>query len=95
MVATSAIATRELAEFTSRVKDVLGVAPSGHRQPTSRRRPALSFIRGDQGTGRPRGPGAVPPYWLTDIGGGSTEFVLRRRQVVAAKNKNKKTKLLF
>ena len=72
MVATSA--TRDAAnsqEFVDRVKDVLGVAPeviSGDEEAS------LSF------TGATRelasALGCPPPYLVTDIGGGSTEFVL-------------------
>jgi len=72
MVATSATRDAENSqEFTRRVKEVLGVAPeviSGDEEAL------LSF------TGATRElavlPGAVPPYLVVDIGGGSTEFVL-------------------
>jgi len=89
MVATSA--TRDAAnsqEFTDRVVDVLGVAPeviSGEEEAR------LSFTgatrelagtplaaegpRGDGGREPPM-RGGSPPYLVTDIGGGSTEFIL-------------------
>jgi exopolyphosphatase / guanosine-5'-triphosphate,3'-diphosphate pyrophosphatase len=77
MVATSA--TRDAAnarEFTDRVVDVLGVAPeviSGDEEAR------LSFTGATRElTGTPlAGAGQCPPpYLVTDIGGGSTEFVL-------------------
>ena len=69
MVATSATRDAENSqEFVDRVKEVLGVAPevvSGDEEAR------LSF------TGATRElAGAPPPYLVTDIGGGSTEFVL-------------------
>jgi exopolyphosphatase / guanosine-5'-triphosphate,3'-diphosphate pyrophosphatase len=87
MVATSATRDAENSqEFTSRVKEVLGVAPE---VVTGQEEAALSFTgatrelagRDDTGTG------AVPPYLVTDIGGGSTEFVLGDTgQVIAARS---------
>jgi exopolyphosphatase / guanosine-5'-triphosphate,3'-diphosphate pyrophosphatase len=76
MVATSA--TRDAAnsqEFTDRVVEVLGVAPeviSGDAEAL------LSFTGATRElVGTPLGKGACrPPYLVTDIGGGSTEFVL-------------------
>jgi exopolyphosphatase/guanosine-5'-triphosphate,3'-diphosphate pyrophosphatase len=77
MVATSA--TRDAAnsqEFVDRVKEVLGVAPE---VVTGDEEACLSFsgaTRELAGSGL-AGPGACPPpYLVTDIGGGSTEFVL-------------------
>jgi exopolyphosphatase/guanosine-5'-triphosphate,3'-diphosphate pyrophosphatase len=77
MVATSA--TRDAAnsrEFTDRVVDVLGVAPqviSGDDEAW------LSFTgatREMAGTPLAAEGACPPPYLVTDIGGGSTEFVL-------------------
>jgi len=68
MVATSATRDAENSrEFTDRVVDVLGVAPeviSGDEEAR------LSF------SGATRELGAGSPYLVTDIGGGSTEFIL-------------------
>ncbi len=67
MVATSATRDAENAqEFTRRVKEVLGVAPE---VVTGQEEATLSF------TGATRELGAGD-YLVTDIGGGSTEFVL-------------------
>jgi exopolyphosphatase/guanosine-5'-triphosphate,3'-diphosphate pyrophosphatase len=71
MVATSA--TRDAAnarEFTSRVEEVLGVAPEVI---TGEEEARLSFMGA---TSELAGDRAAPPYLVTDIGGGSTEFVL-------------------
>ncbi len=77
MVATSA--TRDAAnsqEFTDRVVEVLGVAPeviSGDAEAW------LSFTGATRelaGTGLAADGACPPPYLVTDIGGGSTEFVL-------------------
>jgi exopolyphosphatase / guanosine-5'-triphosphate,3'-diphosphate pyrophosphatase len=76
MVATSA--TRDAAnaaEFTDRVVRILGVAPeviSGEEEAW------LSFSGATRElAGTPLAAGACPPpYLVTDIGGGSTEFVL-------------------
>jgi exopolyphosphatase/guanosine-5'-triphosphate,3'-diphosphate pyrophosphatase len=69
MVATSATRDAENAtEFTRRVKEVLGVPPevvSGDEEA------ALSFT----GATRELISAAESPYLVTDIGGGSTEFV--------------------
>jgi exopolyphosphatase/guanosine-5'-triphosphate,3'-diphosphate pyrophosphatase len=71
MVATSA--TRDAAnaeEFTTRVVDILGVAPEVI---TGDEEAWLSFT----GATRELWPSSHPaPYLVTDIGGGSTEFVL-------------------
>jgi exopolyphosphatase / guanosine-5'-triphosphate,3'-diphosphate pyrophosphatase len=69
MVATSATRDAENSqEFTDRVKEVLGVAPE---VVTGDEEAALSF------TGATRELTDTPsPYLVTDIGGGSTEFVL-------------------
>jgi exopolyphosphatase/guanosine-5'-triphosphate,3'-diphosphate pyrophosphatase len=69
MVATSATRDAENSqEFTGRVKGVLGVAPE---VVTGDEEAALSF------TGATRELTDTPsPYLVTDIGGGSTEFVL-------------------
>src|ERR1700678_1504467 len=77
MVATSA--TRDASnsqEFTDRVVDVLGVAPeviSGDEEAW------LSFTGATRelaGTPLAAEGSCPPPYLVTDIGGGSTEFVL-------------------
>jgi exopolyphosphatase/guanosine-5'-triphosphate,3'-diphosphate pyrophosphatase len=87
MVATSA--TRDAGnsqEFTSRVKEVLGVSPE---VVTGQEEAALSFAGATRELAGRDGlsTGAVPPYLVTDIGGGSTEFVLGdARQVIAARS---------
>jgi exopolyphosphatase / guanosine-5'-triphosphate,3'-diphosphate pyrophosphatase len=74
MVATSA--TRDAsntAEFSRRVKEILGVAPEVL---TGSQEALLSFTGATAelaGTGEGGAPG---PYLVADIGGGSTEFVL-------------------
>ena len=75
MVATSA--TRDAAnaqEFTDRVVAILGVAPeviSGDEEAM------LSFTGATRElAGTPLAAACLPPYLVTDIGGGSTEFVL-------------------
>jgi exopolyphosphatase/guanosine-5'-triphosphate,3'-diphosphate pyrophosphatase len=77
MVATSATRDAENAqEFVDRVKDVLGVAPE---VVTGDEEAFLSFsgaTRELAGTALARDGGCPPPYLVTDIGGGSTEFVL-------------------
>jgi len=92
MVATSATRDAENAqEFTSRVKEVLGVAPE---VVTGEEEAWLSFTGATRelagpasaGSGDP-GPAAAPPYLVTDIGGGSTEFVLGEAgRVIAARS---------
>jgi exopolyphosphatase/guanosine-5'-triphosphate,3'-diphosphate pyrophosphatase len=77
MVATSATRDAENAqEFVDRVKEVLGVAPE---VVTGDEEAFLSFsgaTRELAGTALAAGDGCGPPYLVTDIGGGSTEFVL-------------------
>ena len=74
MVATSA--TRDAAnsqEFVDRVKEVLGVAPevvSGDEEAR------LSFTGATRELAGAAAGDCPPPYLVTDIGGGSTEFVL-------------------
>ena len=77
MVATSA--TRDAGnsrEFTDRVTDILGVAPeviSGDEEAW------LSFTGATRelaGTSLAADTACPPPYLVTDIGGGSTEFIL-------------------
>jgi exopolyphosphatase/guanosine-5'-triphosphate,3'-diphosphate pyrophosphatase len=77
MVATSA--TRDAAnsdEFTDRVVDILGVAPEVI---TGDEEAWLSFTGATRElAGTPLATECPPPYLVTDIGGGSTEFVLGR-----------------
>jgi exopolyphosphatase / guanosine-5'-triphosphate,3'-diphosphate pyrophosphatase len=69
MVATSASRDAENShEFTSRVKEVLGIAPE---VVTGDEEARLSFSGATGELG-----GAYAPYLVTDIGGGSTELVL-------------------
>ena len=77
MVATSA--TRDAsnaAEFTAGVQQTLGVQPeviSGQEEA----RLSFTGATAELGGADPAGPGDLqPPYLVTDIGGGSTEFVL-------------------
>jgi exopolyphosphatase / guanosine-5'-triphosphate,3'-diphosphate pyrophosphatase len=77
MVATSATRDADNAqEFTDRVTAVLGIAPeviSGDEEAW------LSFTgatREVAGTPLAAAGGCPPPYLVTDIGGGSTEFIL-------------------
>jgi exopolyphosphatase/guanosine-5'-triphosphate,3'-diphosphate pyrophosphatase len=76
MVATSA--TRDAAnsqEFTDRVVEVLGVAPEVISGDAEARLSFTGATRELFGTPLGQGP-CLPPYLVTDIGGGSTEFVL-------------------
>jgi exopolyphosphatase/guanosine-5'-triphosphate,3'-diphosphate pyrophosphatase len=84
MVATSA--TRDAAnaeEFTDRVTQILGVAPeviSGDEEAW------LSFTGATRElVGTPLAAECLPPYLVTDIGGGSTEFVLGGLDEVGAR----------
>jgi exopolyphosphatase / guanosine-5'-triphosphate,3'-diphosphate pyrophosphatase len=84
MVATSA--TRDAAnsqEFTDRVVEVLGVPPEVISGDAEAR---LSFTGATRELlGTALGEGACqPPYLVTDIGGGSTEFVLGSPEAVGA-----------
>jgi exopolyphosphatase/guanosine-5'-triphosphate,3'-diphosphate pyrophosphatase len=77
MVATSATRDAENSqEFVDRVKEVLGVAPE---VVTGNEEAWLSFTgatREIADTPLARADCCPPPYLVTDIGGGSTEFVL-------------------
>ena len=76
MVATSA--TRDAAnaqEFTDRVVAVLGVPPEVISGDAEARLSFTGATRELLGTALGKGP-CAPPYLVTDIGGGSTEFVL-------------------
>jgi exopolyphosphatase / guanosine-5'-triphosphate,3'-diphosphate pyrophosphatase len=74
MVATSATRDAENSqEFTSQVKEVLGVVPE---VVTGQEEAWLSFTGATRELARISGEGLEPPYLVTDIGGGSTEFVL-------------------
>jgi exopolyphosphatase / guanosine-5'-triphosphate,3'-diphosphate pyrophosphatase len=77
MVATSATRDAENAtQFVDRVKEVLGVAPEVL---TGDEEARLSFTGATRELAGPALAGAAacpPPYLVTDIGGGSTEFVL-------------------
>jgi exopolyphosphatase/guanosine-5'-triphosphate,3'-diphosphate pyrophosphatase len=83
MVATSATRDAENSrEFTDRVVDVLGVAPeviSGDEEARlsftgATRELAATALEGEETA--LAAEKAVPPYLVTDIGGGSTEFIL-------------------
>ena len=74
MVATSATRDAENSqEFTSRVKEALGVAPEVL---TGQEEAWLSFTGATRELAGISGEELEPPYLVTDIGGGSTEFVL-------------------
>jgi exopolyphosphatase/guanosine-5'-triphosphate,3'-diphosphate pyrophosphatase len=84
MVATSA--TRDAAnsqEFTDRVVEVLGVAPEVISGDAEARLSFTGATRELFDTPLGEGP-CLPPYLVTDIGGGSTEFVLGGREAVGA-----------
>jgi exopolyphosphatase/guanosine-5'-triphosphate,3'-diphosphate pyrophosphatase len=75
MVATSA--TRDAAnaaDFVSGVKEIIGAEPDVLRGDQEAQ---LSFLgaTAELAAGRAGQPAAVPPFLVTDIGGGSTEFV--------------------
>jgi exopolyphosphatase / guanosine-5'-triphosphate,3'-diphosphate pyrophosphatase len=77
MVATSA--TRDAAnsqEFTDRVIEVLGVAPEVISGDAEARLSFTGATRELVGTALAAEGACPPPYLVTDIGGGSTEFVL-------------------
>jgi exopolyphosphatase / guanosine-5'-triphosphate,3'-diphosphate pyrophosphatase len=77
MVATSA--TRDAAnsrEFTDRVVEVLGVAPEVISGDAEARLSFTGATRELAGTALAADGACPPPYLVTDIGGGSTEFVL-------------------
>jgi exopolyphosphatase/guanosine-5'-triphosphate,3'-diphosphate pyrophosphatase len=77
MVATSA--TRDAAnsqEFTDRVVEVLGVAPEVISGDAEARLSFTGATRELVGTALAADGACPPPYLVTDIGGGSTEFVL-------------------
>jgi exopolyphosphatase / guanosine-5'-triphosphate,3'-diphosphate pyrophosphatase len=77
MVATSA--TRDAAnsqEFTDRVVEVLGVAPEVISGDAEARLSFTGATRELAGTALAAEGACPPPYLVTDIGGGSTEFVL-------------------
>jgi exopolyphosphatase / guanosine-5'-triphosphate,3'-diphosphate pyrophosphatase len=76
MVATSATRDAENSqEFTDRVVDVLGVAPEVISGDEEARLSFSGATRELAGTVL-AAQGVSPPYLVTDIGGGSTEFIL-------------------
>jgi exopolyphosphatase/guanosine-5'-triphosphate,3'-diphosphate pyrophosphatase len=77
MVATSATRDAENSqEFVDRVKEVLGVAPEVVTGDEEARLSFTGATRELAGTALARAGSCPPPYLVTDIGGGSTEFVL-------------------
>jgi exopolyphosphatase/guanosine-5'-triphosphate,3'-diphosphate pyrophosphatase len=77
MVATSA--TRDAVnsqEFTDRVRAILGVAPEVISGDDEARLSFTGATRELAGTPLAAQGGCPPPYLVTDIGGGSTEFIL-------------------
>ena len=77
MVATSA--TRDAAnaaEFTGRVRAILGVTPEVISGDEEARLSFAGATRELSSTPLAAGDACPPPYLVTDIGGGSTEFVL-------------------
>ncbi len=77
MVATSATRDAENSqEFTDRVIDVLGVAPEVISGDEEARLSFTGATRELAGAPLGAGGGCPPPYLVTDIGGGSTEFIL-------------------
>jgi exopolyphosphatase / guanosine-5'-triphosphate,3'-diphosphate pyrophosphatase len=85
MVATSA--TRDAAnsqEFTDRVVEVLGVAPEVISGDAEARLSFTGATRELVGTALAADGACPPPYLVTDIGGGSTEFVLGGHELAGA-----------
>ena len=83
MVATSA--TRDAAnsqEFTDRVVEVLGVPPEVISGDAEARLSFTGATRELVGTALAAAGACPPPYLVTDIGGGSTEFVLGAPEAV-------------
>jgi exopolyphosphatase/guanosine-5'-triphosphate,3'-diphosphate pyrophosphatase len=77
MVATSATRDAENSqEFVDRVKEVLGVAPEVVTGDEEARLSFTGATRELAGTALARAGACAPPYLVTDIGGGSTEFVM-------------------
>ena len=77
MVATSATRDAENSqEFTDRVIDVLGVAPEVISGDEEARLSFTGATRELAGTALAAEGACPPPYLVTDIGGGSTEFIL-------------------
>ena len=83
MVATSATRDAENSqEFTDRVVEVLGVAPeviSGEEEARLSFTGATRELAGTALAAEGARQGVSPPYLVTDIGGGSTEFILGGR----------------
>ncbi len=77
MVATSATRDADNSqEFVDRVKEVLGVAPEVVTGDEEARLSFTGATRELAGTALVQTGACLPPYLVTDIGGGSTEFVL-------------------
>jgi exopolyphosphatase / guanosine-5'-triphosphate,3'-diphosphate pyrophosphatase len=77
MVATSATRDADNSqEFTDRVVEVLGVAPEVISGDAEARLSFTGATRELAGTALAAEGACPPPYLVTDIGGGSTEFVL-------------------
>lgn len=86
MVATSATRDAENArEFTDRVLDVLGVPPEVISGDEEARLSFAGATRELAGTALAAEGAWPPPYLVTDIGGGSTEFVLGDSGAAAAR----------
>lgn len=85
MIATSATRDAENSrEFTRRVKEVLGVVPEVITGDEEARLSFAGATRELAGTEFTRQGQCPPPYLVTDIGGGSTEFVLGDAEGVSA-----------
>jgi exopolyphosphatase/guanosine-5'-triphosphate,3'-diphosphate pyrophosphatase len=85
MVATSATRDAENSqEFVDRVKEVLGVAPEVVTGDEEARLSFTGATRELAGTALAREGHCPSPYLVTDIGGGSTEFVLGAPEGVSA-----------